>query len=99
MAQDDGVGPVGVVVAGDVGSVVGELVAEGAVLDGPDGDGPAPVAALAVGGSGVAGGEASWTQADRNSVATIAPLTRRTQPAPPRHDHLHEGAALNRPGP
>ncbi len=81
-----------------VGSVVGELVEEGAVLDGSDGDGPAPGAVLAGGGTGVAGGEVSWAQADRNSVATIA-ASRADQPAPQRHDHLHDGAALNRPGP
>jgi hypothetical protein len=86
-------------VAEAVGSVVGELVEEGAVLDGSDGDGPAPVAVLAGGGTGVAGGEVSWAQADRNSAATIAALTGRTQPAPQRHDHVHDGAALNRLGP
>jgi hypothetical protein len=63
-------------VAGVVGSVVGELVEEGAVLAGSDGDGPAPVAVLAVGGTGAAGGAVSCAQADRSSAATTAPLTR-----------------------
>jgi hypothetical protein len=76
MAHGDGVGTAGVVAAEAVGSVVGKLVEEGAVLDGSDGDGPAPVAVLAGGGTGVAGGEVSWAQADRNSVATIAALNR-----------------------